>query len=198
MAVQKTPIVRKVSDVHELRREAEAIAERVRKRAFEMFQEHGGTGDDFHDWLRAESETIMRPTMELIETKHGYQVELAMPGIDPRDLEVRIGNGVIAVKGRRSSSRVKKDDKVIVSEYRTAEIFRDLTVPFDADTDDAKAKLENGLLVISLPRRKPAKAKAPKGSPEDAKPARPDPSNDAGGSRAKSSFVSRVGVKKKK
>lgn len=195
MAAQKTPIVRKVSDVHELRRDAEAISERVRQRAFELFEEHGGTGDDFHDWLRAEADTIWRPAMELIETKSGYQVELALPGVSPSDLEVRIGNGFLAVKGRRSSSRERKDDKVIVSEYRTSEIYRDVTVPFDADTDNAKVKLDNGLLVISLPRRKPAKAKAPAPATKKAK-ANAEGAADGRASGAKSNPPRRAAKKK--
>ncbi len=159
MPSRKNPPVKQENTAEALRREADEIQERVREKAFELSQTLGGTGDDFHDWLRAEAETVLRPTFELVETKDGWKAEFAVPGLDAGDLEVRVGGGSLVVKGERTQERKKKDERVVVSEYRATNLFREVSIPLEVDVDKAKASLDAGVLSVVLPRRKQKAAK---------------------------------------
>ena len=159
MATRKTPRLTREQSAEALRSEAEAIQERVRDRAYELSQTLGSTGNDFHDWLRAEAETIVRPTFELIETKDGWKAEFAVPGLEAGDLEVKIGGGSLCLAGVRRAERKKKDERVVVSEYRATNLFREVSIPLEVDPEKVKATLEGGVLCVSLPRRK---TKAPR------------------------------------
>src|SRR4051812_7492661 len=66
-----------------------AIAEKIRHRAFEVFQCRGCTdGRSVDDWLQAERDTVQCPAAELIEKDGKFQVRVAVPGFDSKDVHV--------------------------------------------------------------------------------------------------------------
>jgi HSP20 family protein len=159
MATPKNPPLKHEPSAEALRREADQIQERVRQRAFELSEALGSTGNDFHDWLRAEAEIVLRPTFELVETPSGWKAEFAVPGLDASNLEIRLGGGSLVVTGERRQERKKNDERIVVSEYRATSLFREISIPLEVDVEKAKATIEGGVLCVTLPRRK---QKAPK------------------------------------
>lgn len=165
MATEKNPTIKVEQDGTALQRQVESMLDRVRQRAFEIFQSRGSSGNDFEDWLRAESETFVRPTVEFLETADGYRLEFAVPGLEPGDLDVRVSSGRVVVKGERTIRRASEQERVLVSEYCAKHVFRELAIPLDADPLQANARLEKGILVLTLPRAKGAMARGGKPIP---------------------------------
>ena len=66
-----------------------AIADKIRQKAFEVFQCRGcADGRPLDDWLQAERDVVQSPETELIEKDGKFQVRVAVPGFDSKDIRV--------------------------------------------------------------------------------------------------------------
>ena len=86
VAVQK---IRDANQARPILKETIDLLDKVRMRAFELFQKRGGVpGHDIGDWLEAEKEVFRVPDMELAEIDGEFQLQLAVPGFDAKDIRV--------------------------------------------------------------------------------------------------------------
>ena len=134
MISRAVSITKAESLVDEIRRAHDAVA----RRAYEIFATRGD-GDDraLDDWLDAERELFQRPAANLHRTDSGVEWLVAVPGLEPADLDVRVSPETFIVQS---------------SESRTPRIFvvidlRDTPI----DTDAARVDLEYGLLRLTAP-----------------------------------------------
>ncbi|MCX7625619.1 MAG: Hsp20 family protein [Candidatus Sumerlaeaceae bacterium] len=94
------------------------------------------------------------PMGEFEERDNAYIYRFDLPGVDKNDVKVTVENGRLTVEGKRES-RVDESRKGMTRrEIFFGQFRRDLILPPDADTNNAKTKLENGVLTIELPRLK--------------------------------------------
>ena len=95
--------VQKIQDANQPRpllQETIDLLDRVQKRAFELFQRRGGAaGNDIGDWLQAEKEVFRVPDMELAESEGEFQLQLALPGFDAKDIRVSALPQAVIVEG---------------------------------------------------------------------------------------------------
>ena len=95
--------VQKIRDANQSRpilKETIDLLDKVRMRAFELFQKRGGVpGNDIGDWLQAEKEVFRVPDMELAEIDGEFQLQLAMPGFDAKDIRVAALPDALIVEG---------------------------------------------------------------------------------------------------
>src|SRR5690349_4748277 len=79
--------------------------DRIRRRAFELFERRGAGSPDLalEDWLAAERELALQPPVELSETEEGFEVEAALPGMDPDDVVVEATNEDVLISAERKS-----------------------------------------------------------------------------------------------
>lgn len=141
----------------------EEVAKRmddVRKRAFELFERRGGmVGKELDDWFTAELEVLGRPVAELKERNGDFEVEVALPGFAPGDVEVSATPETLVIHAaseKRSES--KTDEKVLWSEFGSRDVYRRFTLPREVDAAKVTAKLENGLLKVRAPKASVAPA----------------------------------------
>lgn len=95
------------------------------------------------------------PAINIIEDGSSFKVEAELAGLDPGNVEIEIGGGFLTLKGER------KDEKEITQEggsYLRREISygsfqRTIALPEAADSSQAKALFNNGILVITLPKK---------------------------------------------
>jgi HSP20 family protein len=80
---------------------------------------------------------------DVTRTESGYEIEVPVPGYSPSQIEVTYKDGILAVNGK--------------NERRT--FSRSFTIPEDVEADATEARVENGMLVLSLRRRPEAQAK---------------------------------------
>ncbi len=132
---------------------AQEINGLIARRAYEFFESSGLTGGHAHeDWLRAESEILLRAPVDVTETETGFTIRIDVPGFGEKDLEARIAPRSLCITGRRQQSSDQMEGTTIYSERRSNHIFRVVSLPFEIDMLQVTATLSGGLLEIKLLR----------------------------------------------
>ena len=85
--------------------------------------------------------------------------DLEVPGIKQEDLDVRVENQTLTVKGERKFEKNEKEENFHRIERRYGSFTRSFTLPQTVDTGAVKANYEHGLLTISLAKKEAAKPK---------------------------------------
>jgi len=93
------------------------------------------------------------PAIESFVDKEGhkYVVRLALPGIEPKDVDVRTQGNMLVVKGERKTTQTKKDLEMMFQEFRYGEFERAIPLPEGVMTDKINAQYHNGVLEITAP-----------------------------------------------
>lgn len=84
--------------------------------------------------------------------KDAYQVVAELPGVEKKDVDIQLENAVLTISAKR---QVKQGEQ-----EQTAQYSRSLTISDDIDPEKVSAKLEDGILHISLPKAEARKPKA--------------------------------------
>ena len=100
-------------------------------------------------------EASWAPATEIATVPDGWQVRMALPGIDPGDVKIDLNGDTLTVAGERSSRR--EDAELSRSEISYGKFERMLTLPTNVDTDRVEANFDNGMLDLSLPLAESAK-----------------------------------------
>jgi len=130
--------------------------EMIQKRAFEMFEHHGGSpGNELDDWFQAERDLFWVPPAELAETDEEVKITVAVPGFDPKEIKVTAQPGEVQVRGNHGHSLEKKEKGVIYSEFNEKDLFRRFELPQTIDVDHVSANVENGILTVKVPKTIP-------------------------------------------
>jgi len=95
------------------------------------------------------------PAVEITETDDGFRFEFEVPGIEQKNIDISVEDGILSVTGERISER--KDEDRIRTERRYGKFVRSFRLPESADTDKVAAKLKNGILMIEIPKREETK-----------------------------------------
>jgi HSP20 family protein len=126
----------------------ERLLEEVQRRAFDLFHKRGGIGGrDLDDWLQAERQ--LHPAAELIERERDFQIRVALPGYDPKDVQVAALPDSILLEAKASSHPDKEDGEVRFSEFSESAVCRRFDLPGGIDVEKVAAKLDKGILEIT-------------------------------------------------
>lgn len=98
------------------------------------------------------------PAVDIQEDDNAYRLTADLPGIDPRDVEVTMENGVLTISGERQQEKTDAHDYRRVERHYGAFVRR-FTLPTDADPDNITAEGKNGTLNIVVPKSEKAKPK---------------------------------------
>lgn len=95
------------------------------------------------------------PAMDLYKSNGNLVAELAVPGFNNNEIEVHVEQDSLTVKGEYKRTQEKKTEGMYRSELSQGKIHRTVTLPYPVKTEHVKAKLENGLLKITMPLSNP-------------------------------------------
>lgn len=113
----------------------------------------GGQSDEF----LATSSFV--PPVDVYEDEHNVFIRAEVPGIDPNDLDIKVENNVLTVRGERKWNKEEKEENFHRVERRYGSFARSFTLPNTVSTDDVNANYNNGILEIKLAKRAEAKPK---------------------------------------
>jgi len=99
------------------------------------------------------------PAVDIYEDEHSLQLKLEVPGIDEKDLNVKVENNILTVSGERKFDKEEKEENFQRIERRYGSFTRSFTLPNTVNTEDIKATYDNGVLTIKLAKRAEAKPK---------------------------------------
>src|SRR5580700_7730413 len=110
------------------------------------------------------------PPVDIYEDEHSIQLKLEVPGIDEKDLDIKVENNTLTVSGERKFEKEEKEENFHRVERRYGSFTRSFTLPTTVNTEDIKADYEQGVLKIRLAKRQEAKPKQIKVNIGTAKP----------------------------
>jgi len=102
------------------------------------------------------------PAMDLYETDKAVIAEVNAPGIDPKQIEVSVENGMLRVAGKGEKKREEKKKNYWRREISRSSFERIVRLPVAVDENKVKATYEKGILKIEMPKKAVSKSKAKK------------------------------------
>lgn len=99
---------------------------------------------------------------EVSDSEDAIEISAELPGVDEKDIDVSMAEGVLTIKGEKKSEEEEKKKDYYRSERSYGSFMRSFRIPDGVDEDKIKAAYENGVLELTLPKRPEAKVKAKK------------------------------------
>jgi HSP20 family protein len=99
------------------------------------------------------------PPVDVYEDGHKIVLKLEVPGVKQDDLDIRVENNTLTVRGERKFEREEKEENFHRIERRYGSFFRAFTLPTTVDTENVKANYDSGVLRLELDKRAEAKPK---------------------------------------
>lgn len=124
---------------------------------------------DFRPWrsgirLWDDSGSELVPQIDISETDKEIQVTADLPGMDEKDIEVMLSDGILTIQGERKAEKEEKDEKK--SFHRVERSYglyrRAIPLPADVEEDKVKANFAKGVLTIKMPKSATAKSRVKK------------------------------------
>lgn len=97
------------------------------------------------------------PAIDLSETAEAYQIEAAVPGLKAEDLNITFENGVLTISGEVRQSSEAKERNYHRIERRYGRFSRSVTLPVAVRGDAIEARLDSGVLHLSVPKAEEVK-----------------------------------------
>ena len=108
-------------------------------------------------WPRTEMFRVA-PAMDLVEKDGGYEITAELPGMDEKNVEVKLSNGNLTIRGEKKEEREEDKKDYHLSERRYGSFQRMFRVPEGVDAGRIEASFRNGVLTVTLPKSAEAKA----------------------------------------
>ena len=99
------------------------------------------------------------PAVDIYEDEHNVTVKMEVPGIDQKDIDVRLENNTLTVRGERKFDKDEKEENFHRIERRYGSFYRSFTLPNTLDAEKVQADYDNGVLKIKLAKKAEAKPK---------------------------------------
>ncbi|HVT93875.1 MAG TPA: Hsp20/alpha crystallin family protein [Bryobacteraceae bacterium] len=128
--------------------------------------------DEFAPGIRLLQDTVNRlfaeggsarpwsPAVDVLETENEVVLKADVPGVDPNEVEVRMENGTLALKGERKFNSEVKEKGYHRVERGYGAFSRYFTLPETVDGEKVSASYKDGVLTVTLPKKEIAKPKS--------------------------------------
>src|SRR6201992_3295440 len=111
------------------------------------------------------------PAVDIYEDPKKVVLKLEVPGMDEKDLDIRVENNTLTVKGERKFEKDEKEENFHRIERRYGTFFRSFTLPSTVDTENVQASYNAGVLKLELKKKVEAQPKQIKVNAGDKHPA---------------------------
>src|SRR5437899_7025735 len=105
------------------------------------------------------STTTFAPPVDVYEDEHNVTLKIEVPGIDEKDIDVRIENNTLTVHGERKFEKEEKEENYRRVERQYGSFIRSFTLPNTVDSDSISADYDKGVLKVKLAKKAEAKPK---------------------------------------
>ena len=136
-------------------RDLMTVQDRMNRIFDEAFRGVGRQGAE-EDWALGGT---WAPAVDIYEQDGTLVLKAELPGIDPKDVDVRVENNVLTLHGERKFENEVKRDQYHRVERAYGTFSRSFTLPSVVDTANIKAEFKEGLLRVVMPKREEAKPK---------------------------------------
>jgi len=145
--------------VESLRREIDRLFEDL-GRDFWRFPFRNSAFNVGPSWQR-ELAWAAAPAVDIVDKENAYEVTAELPGMDEKNIEVRLANGDLTIRGEKRDEKEEKRKGYHLQERHFGSFERTFAVPEGVDVEKIDASFKNGVLTVKLPKKpeaiKPAK-----------------------------------------
>lgn len=97
---------------------------------------------------------FLSPKVDIAESEKGLEITVDLPGIDQKDIQLGLADGILTLEARHEEEKEEKDEK---KQYHLVErshgsFLRRFTIPFEPDAEKIQASFEKGVLHVVVPR----------------------------------------------
>jgi HSP20 family protein len=108
-------------------------------------------------FFTARPASAFAPSFEVKETTDSFVLRADLPGVEEKDLDIAVHNGVLTVSGSRAAEERKEGESYVLYERQYGSFSRSFALPEMADGDRIEAGLTNGVLTLTIGKRAEAK-----------------------------------------
>jgi len=108
--------------------------------------------DRFWDGDETPAVGVWSPKLDLSESKDALMIKAEVPGIEPKDIQLTLENGVLTLQGEKHQEMEHKDERFYRTERNYGSFVRSIRLPVNVDGAKVNATFKNGLLTIMLPK----------------------------------------------
>jgi HSP20 family protein len=117
--------------------------------------------NDFMNLWDSELDTV--PSINIMEEKNAYRVEMAAPGLTKEDFNIDVDRNMLTISSEKESEKKEGGDgkeNYSRREYNYSSFSRSLSLPENVDTSRITASYKDGILNLSIPKKEEAQQKA--------------------------------------
>lgn len=107
-------------------------------------------GEEVGEWL---------PSLDVSETKNNLVVKAELPGMDPKDIDISLNEGILTIKGERKQEKEEKEENYHLIERSYGSFTRSVRLPGEVKSEMISASYKDGVLKVTLPKSEEAKKK---------------------------------------
>jgi HSP20 family protein len=130
-------------------RGAATLQEQV-NRLFGNALEHSGEESNLTSWA---------PAVDIYETEHELVVKADLPEVDPKELDIRVENNLLTIRGERKFEKKVNEENYLRVERAYGSFSRSFSLANTVNAEAIKADYQNGVLTLTIPKREEAKPK---------------------------------------
>ena len=116
---------------------------------------------DIEPSRRREASWEVAPPVDVAESEKAYEIAAELPGMDEKNIEVKVANGNLTIKGEKQEEKEEKKKDYYLHERHFGSFERSFEMPEGVDADKIEANFKKGVLTVTLPKKaeaqKPAK-----------------------------------------
>ncbi len=97
---------------------------------------------------------VLAPKIDVVEGKDGIEITAELPGVDEKDVDVTLAEGMLTIRGEKKAERDEADEEKSwrVVERSYGSFSRTIALPYDPDAGKVEATFEKGVLHVRLPK----------------------------------------------
>jgi HSP20 family protein len=99
------------------------------------------------------------PRFEMTENEDGFELRADLPGVKEEDIEISLHGDILTISGHREQEHTETRGQIHASERSFGSFSRSFTLPAGADREQIEAEIENGVLYLTLAKRRELQAK---------------------------------------
>lgn len=108
---------------------------------------------DVEPFWRRELSWGATPAVDIVEKDNAFEITADLPGFDEKNVEVKLSNGSLTIKGEKREEKEEKKKDYYLHERHFGSFERSFRVPDGVDSDKIEAKFNKGVLTVTLPKK---------------------------------------------
>jgi HSP20 family protein len=139
--------IQEVFDMALMRYEPWSLLSQLQREMDNMYGRRDEEGAATSDWV---------PAVDIKENEDAYVLHADVPGVEPKDIEIHMENGVLTIRGERKEEKTEERENYKRVERVRGTFYRRFTLPDTADAANISAKSVNGVLEVRIPKQEKA------------------------------------------